>query len=61
MNMKDRGIGAMLLSPEGMAIPRVCQLAFPTTNNVTEYEALLAGLKYVHILDVICLKVMSDS
>ena len=56
MNMKGRGIGVVLLSPEGVAIPQVCQLAFPTTNNVAEYEALLAGLKHAHILGVVHLK-----
>ena len=61
MNMKGRGIGAVLLSLEGVAIPRTCQLAFPATNNVVEYEALLAGLKHAHILSVVCLKVMGDS
>ena len=60
MNMKDRGIGVVLLSPEGMAIPQACQLAFPATNNVTEYEALLVGLKNAHILDVVRLKVVGD-
>ena len=59
--MKDRGIGVVLLSPEGVAIPQACQLAFPATNNVTEYEALLAGLKYAHILGIVCLKVIDDS
>ena len=34
MNMKGREIGVVLLSPEGVAIPQVCQLAFPATNNV---------------------------
>ena len=61
MNMKGRGIGVVLLSPEGVAIPQACQLAFPATNNVAEYEALLTRLKYVYILDVTHLKVMGDS
>ena len=61
MNMKGRGIGAVLLSPKGVAIPQVCQLTFLTTNNVAEYEALLAGLKHAHILGVVRLKVMGDS
>ena len=59
--MKGRGTEVVLLSPEDVAIPQACQLAFPATNNVTEYEALLAGLKYAHILGVVRLKVMSDS
>ena len=45
MNMKGRGIKVVLLSPKGMAIPRACQLAFPATNNIAEYEALVVGLK----------------
>ena len=61
MNMKGRGIGVVLLSPEGVAIPRTCQLAFSATNNIAEYEALLAGLKYAHILGVVRLKVIGDS
>ena len=61
MNMKDRRIGVVLLSLEGVAIPRACQLAFSATNNIAEYEALLAGLKRAHILGVIRLKVMGDS
>ena len=61
MNMKDRGIGVVLLSPEGMAIPQAYQLGFPATNNVAEYEALFVGLKYVHILGVVRLKVIGDS
>ena len=51
----------MLLSLEGVAIPRACQLAFSATNNVAEYEALLPGLKHAHILGVVRLKVMGDS
>ena len=42
-------------------MPQTCQLAFPNTNNVAEYEALLAGLKHAHILGVVRLKVMGDS
>ena len=59
--MKDKRIGVVLLSLEGVKILRVCQLAFPTTNNVAEYEALLARLKHAHILGVVRLKVMGDS
>ena len=61
MNMKGRGIGVVLLSLEGVAIPQACQLAFPATNNVAKYDALLTGLKQAHILDIVHLKVMGDS
>ena len=59
--MKGRGIGVVLLSPKGVAIPQACQLAFPATNNIAEYEALLTGLKHAHILSVVRLKVTGDS
>ena len=61
MNMRGKGIGIVLLSPEGVSIPRACQLAFLATNNVIEYVALLAGLKHTHILGVTRLKVIGDS
>ena len=61
MNIKGRGIGVVLLSPEGVTISQACQLTFPATNNVAEYEALLTRLKHAHILGVTCLKVMGDS
>ena len=61
MNMKGRGIGVVLLSLKDVAISQACQLTFPATNNVAEYEALLVGLKHAHILDVVRLKVMGDS
>ena len=61
MNMQCREIGAVLLSLKCVAIPRVCELAFPATNNIAEYEALLAELKYAHMLDIIRLKVIGDS
>ena len=59
--MKGRGIGVVLLSPEGVAIPQACQLTFPATNNITEYESLLLRLKHAYILSIICLKVIGDS
>ena len=61
MNIKGRGIGVVLLSPEGVMIPRTCQLIFSAINNIIKYEALLVRLKYVHILGVTHLKVISDS
>jgi len=61
LNTKGRGIGTMLLSPEGVTIPFAAQLDFPATNNVSEYEALLAGLKQALILGAKCIKVIGDS
>src|SRR5262249_378174 len=61
LNSKGRGIGAVLLSPEGGTIPLAHQLTFPATNNVAEYEALLSGLKMALILKVKDLRIIGDS
>src|SRR5499433_477352 len=61
LNTKGRGIGTVLLSPEGVAIPSAVQLNFPATNNVAEYEALLLGFKQALMLGAKQLKVIGDS
>ncbi|GMH23736.1 hypothetical protein Nepgr_025579 [Nepenthes gracilis] len=45
-SMKDcYGVGVVLRTPEGSEIKNLMVLGFPATNNATEYEALLAGLR----------------
>jgi len=61
LNSRGRGIGTVLLSPEGVTIPSFAQLNFPATNNVAEYEALLAGLKQALMLGAKQLKIIGDS
>lgn len=61
LNSKGNGIGIVLMSPEGVVIPKAYQLGFPTTNNITEYEAFIAGLRAALRLDVRHLKVIGDS
>ena len=61
MNIRGKGIGAVLLSLKGMTIPQTCQLAFFAINNVAKYETLLVRLKHAHIFSVTRLKVMGDS
>ncbi|GMH29609.1 hypothetical protein Nepgr_031452 [Nepenthes gracilis] len=39
------GVGIVLRTPEGVEIVYSVTLAFPATNNVAEYEALIAGLR----------------
>src|SRR5438046_1330632 len=39
------GAGIMLISPTGERLKYVLQTHFPTSNNATEYEALLHGLR----------------
>ena len=43
-NRQARGVGILLLSPEGDTIECMVRLDFLTTNNEAEYEALIAGL-----------------
>ena len=38
------GAGVLLLAPMGEQLRYVVQLDFPASNNIAEYEALLAGL-----------------
>ena len=40
----------MLRSPEGDEIKCMVRLDFPTTNNETEYEALIAGLDLAKVV-----------
>lgn len=37
LNEKGNGLGIVLMTPEGIVIPKAYPLAFPTTKNVTEY------------------------
>jgi ribonuclease HI len=39
------GVGLVLISPLGVHMEYMVQLHFPTSNNVTEYEALINGLR----------------
>ena len=43
-NALGRGVGAVLISPEGNHCPLTAKLSFDYTNNVAEYEACALGL-----------------
>ena len=44
-NMNGSGTSVVLESPTGEKISYTLRLGFPASNNETEYEALLAGLR----------------
>ena len=44
-NALGRGVGAILISPEGNHCPFTAKLSFDSTNNVAEYEASVMGLQ----------------
>ncbi|KAK3022752.1 hypothetical protein RJ639_045617 [Escallonia herrerae] len=51
----------ILISPEGFTIEYALRFGFQASNNETEYEALLAGIRLAHALKVDSLSVHSDS
>ena len=44
-NALERGVGAILISPERNHYPFTAKLSFDCTNNVVEYEACVMGLQ----------------
>ena len=44
-NALGRGVGTVLISPEGNHCPFTAKLSFDSTNNVAEYEACVMGLQ----------------
>ena len=61
MNQNRRGIGVLSISPKRTHIPFSGRLNFPTTNNATEYEACIMGLRVALGLGVKELKLYGDS
>ncbi|XP_028093141.1 uncharacterized protein LOC114293303 [Camellia sinensis] len=60
-NRHGAGLGIILISPDCLTIEHSITLGFPASNNETEYEALLAGLKSTLQLRASELMVYSDS
>jgi ribonuclease HI len=55
------GVGLLFISPLGVHMRYVVRLHFPASNNVTEYEALITGLRIAIELRVRHLDVRGDS
>jgi hypothetical protein len=55
------GAGIVFISPTKEVIPMSYKLEFDTTNNISEYEALLLGLKAARDMGVDKLSVFGDS
>ncbi|XP_052206820.1 uncharacterized protein LOC127811152 [Diospyros lotus] len=53
--------GVVLIPPEGESLEYSLRFAFPSSNNVAEYEALITGLKLARKLEVAQLVAHSDS
>lgn len=57
----ESGVGLILTNPDGVVAEYVLHFPFKATNNQSEYEALLAGLRLSHELEVESLRVFIDS
>eukprot|EP01018_Ginkgo_biloba_P036364 Gb_12987 [translate_table: standard] len=55
------GAGILFITPQGDLIPKAFQIAFPCTNNMAEYEALISGLKLAIQWNIRHLLVLGDS
>jgi ribonuclease HI len=60
-SQEGSGVGCILIDPKGKRNFLSCRLEFECTNNTTEYEALVQGIKKAIELNVIELKVLGDS
>jgi ribonuclease HI len=60
-NAMGSGAGAVLISPEGLIMEQAVRLNFLASNNESEYEALLIGLKCARKLGADRLRVFCDS
>ena len=61
VNQKGSGVGIVLVTPEKLVVGKSLRLGFLTTNNETEYEALLVGMEMVSRLGREVLEIYSDS
>ncbi|XP_075097794.1 uncharacterized protein LOC142175120 [Nicotiana tabacum] len=61
VNVKDVGIGAILISPTGQHYPSIARLQFFCTTNTIEYEACIMGMNMAIDQVVEELLIMGDS
>ena len=54
------GTGVVLISPSKENIHLFYKLDFKTTNNITEYEALLLGAKAAKEMEIMCIRIFWD-
>ena len=60
-NSLGTGARIVLKNPEGALFEQCLRLTFPATNNKTEYEAFITGLRFANKLKVPELYIFSDS
>ena len=60
VNVNGRGVGAVLITPEGVHMPFCARITFPCTNNEAEYEACILGLEEAINLRIKTLDVVEE-
>ena len=55
------GAGIVIITPDGIRLEHSFRLGFKASNNETEYEALLAGLRAILHLGAKDVEIYSDS
>ena len=55
------GVGIVIIIPEGIRLEHSFRLGFKASNNETEYEALIVGLRTVLGMGVWDVEIYSDS
>jgi hypothetical protein len=61
LQLQGVGAGILVTSPKGESFKYVLQMHFPASNNASEYETLLHGLRIAMALGIHRLKVLRDS
>ena len=61
LTLKGAGVGVVLTSPTSEELRYIVQLQFRATNNMAEYEGLIAGLRATVGLGIRWLLVKRDS
>ena len=59
-NSKGAGVGAVVISKDGMHFSAYSKLNFDATNNVSEYEACILCLRLALVMDIRRLAVFGD-
>ena len=61
VNAYGRGIGAVIVAPQGHHIPFTARIVFECTNNVAEYEACILGIEEAIDMRIKHLDIYGDS
>jgi ribonuclease HI len=61
LNIDGAGAGVRFISPTNEQLCYVLRIYFPTSNNATEYEACLHGMRIAAELSIKCLHFYGDS